>query len=238
MKFYTSATLATITLGLVLGFGPASGPAHAESFLNYVLPSVFGPPDEGPKPEDTLQAPFGKDRPAPVQNPSQTQAGLMNMYEDQPGSKKLDILSEAHRSSSQVGDWLSGIVTQALSINPSEYKPETFSGYFTPYALQEYNTYLSSNQVMEGLKANHLKLSAFAEGKATMIQEGQLEGYYRWVFRVPVMLTYYDQSAKTLKGAAPSQTQRVSVNVQISRVPLKQAADGMVIERWSVSSGG
>ncbi len=227
----SSAVLIVLTLGLTLGLGPASTPAHAESFLNYILPSIFGEPDTGPKPEDTLRAPFGgpatKDT-APSQN------ALMNMYDETPGNKNTDMVSVAHRSPDQVGEWITGIVTQVMTIDPVTLQTEKFAGFFTPYALQEYNTYLATSQTLETLKAGNLRQVAFAEGKATLVQEGLLEGAYRWVFRVPVMLTSYDKAAVTLKGKESPPTQQIVINVQITRVSLKQAAEGMLIERWSV----
>ena len=161
----------------------------------------------------------------------------MNMYDEMPGNKNTDMVSVAHRSPDQVGEWITGIVTQVMTIDPVKHQTDLFAGYFTPYALQEYNTYLTTSKTLETLNTSRMRLVAFAEGKATLVQEGLLEGAYRWVFRVPVMLTYYDKAATTLKGKKEApQTQQLIVNVQITRVPLNQVAEGMRIERWSVAS--
>ena len=84
-----------------------------------------------------------------------------------------------------------------------------------------------------------MKLNTFSEDRPVLIQEGLLDTAYRWVFRVPVVLTYIDRNAKTMKGKTPpkQQTQRVTINIQITRVSTKENFEGLKIERWSVSRG-
>ena len=124
MKYFSVAALTTVTLGLILNFGLTSSPAQAESFLNYILPSIFGEPDTGPKPEDTLRAPFGGPTP---KNQTKTEAGLMNMYDEMPGNKNTDMVSVAHRSPDQVGEWITGIVTQVMTIDPVKHQTDLFA---------------------------------------------------------------------------------------------------------------
>ena len=230
-------SFAAAALAVFLGLFPVSTPAQAESILNRVFPSIFGAPDTGPKPEDTLQAPFGGDKPPTAETKSQ--AGLMKMYELEQGAKKSDGLDKPHRNAEQIGEWLTSVVTQALTIDPRAYKTDSFSPLFTTYAFQEYQTYLTTQKTVEMLNANNMKLTAFAESKPVLVQEGPLDGAYRWLFRVPVMLTYYDRVVETLKGNKKpiSQTQRITVNIQVGRVPAKTMSEGMIIERWSVTSG-
>ena len=231
MTSFKSAVVAALLLSLAV---PA--PAQAESFLNHILPWVFGAPDTGPKPEDTLQAPFAD--PPGSTPPRAKQSELMKMYDTEAEANTKGGLEVPHRSAEQIGEWITSIATQALTINPETYAEDSkkYTGWFLPYALQEYNTYLSANQTVETLLANNMRLTAFAESKPVLVQEGALEGSYRWLFRVPVMLTYYDRVTTSLKGKKPmSQTQRVLVNIQVGRVPTTQLAEGLAVERWNVS---
>ena len=228
-----TALLAVTFCGII-----AATPARADdSFLNYMLPWVFGEPEKGPKPQDTLQAPFGTEKPVIV---TKNQADLQKIFDAERSTQtNMNELNLPHRSPEQVGEWITSISTQALTIEPSTFdkKSKAYTGFFLPYALQEYQAYLANNQILETLRGNHMRLTAFAESKPILIQEGVLEGTYRWLYRVPIMLTYYDLKTTTLKDGkkAPSQTQRVMVNIQVGRASVKQAAEGMAIERWSVS---
>jgi hypothetical protein len=229
------SSFAAAALAVFLGLFSMSTPARAESILNHLFPSIFGAPDTGPKPEDTLQAPFGGDKPAEAD----AKSGLMKMYEIEQSAKDADSIDQPHRSSDQIGEWLTSIVTQALTIDPRNYKTDGFSPLFTPYAFKEYQTYLTNQKTIDMLNANNMKLTAFAESKPVLVQEGTLDGTYRWLFRIPVMLTYYDRVVETLKGNKKpiSQTQRILVNIQVGRTSLKSTPEGMIIERWSVTSG-
>lgn len=240
MPISRSGRLLIAALAVAGTFAPAQ-PARADNtILNFLLPWIFGEPELGPQPQDTLQAPFGQEK---IQVTSKTQAEMQKIFEAEDATElNLNELNLPHRSPEQIGDWLTTIVTQAMSIEPDTYaeKSKSFLPNFLPYAQQEYQTYLSSNQVLETLRTNNMKVNAFAEGRPSLIQEGVLDGTYRWLFRVPVMLTYYDRSTTTLKGrdhgkAASQQTQRVLINIQVGRVPVSQNIESMIIERWSVT---
>lgn len=228
--------LAPAILLTIMGLVSFQMPAYADSPLNTLFPWLFGPPDEGPKPEDTLQAPFG-DKPAAKKEKSE----LMEMYDEGRPKNNAVSLDQPHRNAEQVGDWVTGVVTQALTIDPNTFEKVSVdvAKNFTPYAQQEYKNFLSNRRILELLKNNNMKLTAFAETKPVLLQEGALEGSYRWLMRVPVMLTYYDRVTTTLKNNKKpiAQTQRVVVTMQIGRVQ-KRAVDGtddILIERWTVS---
>ncbi len=152
-----AACLATMTV-------PA--PARAESFLNHVAPWLFGAPDEGPKPEDTLLAPFGADKPAPA-GQTKGQDSLMKMYDPQKSAEDTSSLNTAHRSSEQIGEWVTNITTQSLTIDPATYGTTSIAvgTLMTPYASKEYNDFLTKNQILAVLKTNGMKLAAVAETK-------------------------------------------------------------------------
>jgi hypothetical protein len=236
MKSFSSAVLCAACLAMVA----APAPARAESFLNHVAPWLFGAPEEGPRPEDTLLAPFGADKPAPTAH-TKEQDKLMNMYDPQKSAEDTSALNTAHRSSEQIGEWVTNITTQSLTIDPATYGTTSINvgTLMTPYASKEYNEFLTKNQILAVLKTNGMKLAAVAETKPELLQEGVLEGSYRWLFKIPLMLTYYQQSSDP--AAAPSkmppQTRRMILNIQVGRVPKNQLADELIVERWTVTAG-
>lgn len=233
MKLILSAAVGAACLSMAM----LPSQARAESFLNHVAPWIFGAPDEGPKPEDTLMAPFGQDKPEAAAGQSQ----LMNMYDPQKSAEDTSKLDSAHRSSEQIGVWITNIATQSLTIDPASYGTTSVraTGLMTPYASKEYNDFLAKNQILEILKGNNMKLAAVAESKPELLQEGALEGSYRWLFKVPLMLTYYQQSANPSAPASktPPQTRRMTLNIQVGRVPKNQLADELIVERWTATSG-
>ncbi len=237
MKSISSATSGIVLGAACLAMLVTASPARAESFLNHAMPWLFGAPDEGPKPEDTLMAPFGQDKPAPTQQPSK----LMNMYDPMKSAEDTSSLTTAHRSSEQIGEWVMNFATQTLTIDLATYATTSVksSTLMTPYALKEYNDFLTKNQILAVLKTNGMKLAAVAENKPEVLQEGALEGSYRWLYKVPLMLTYYQQSADPNAAASKNapQTRRMVLNIQVGRVPKNQLADELIVERWTVTGG-
>ncbi len=66
-----------------------------------------------------------------------------------------------------------------------------------------------------------------------------LEGSYRWLLKIPLMLTYYQQSNDPTAAPSkmPPQTRRMILNIQVGRVPKNQLADELIVERWTVTAG-
>lgn len=215
------------------------------------LDKLFGltPKEEGtaPPPEKTLDAPFGKDAPPTPQ--SQRQKDLMAVY-GKSGRESEDTLAldQPHRSPEQIGAWVAGAVETSLTITPQDWDKDSprIAALFVPFGLQEYKDYLTRTHLLESLASRRMKLQAVADGAPFLAREAPLDGTYRWVFRVPLLLTFYAEGMKKIeKGQKLNvQSQKVVVEVQVGRLPLpakEKALDpesmGVAIERWKIGSG-
>lgn len=215
------------------------------------LDKLFGltPKGEGtaPPPEKTLDAPFGKDEaPAPQ---TQRQKDLMAVYGKSERANEASLaLDQPHRSPEQIGAWVAGAVATSLTITPQTWEKDSLriADLFVPFGLREYKDYLNRTHLVESLTDRGMKLQAIADGSPFLAREAPLDGTYRWVFRVPLLLTFYGQEMKKIeKGQKLSaQSQKVVVDVQVGRLPLsakEKALDsesvGVAIERWKISGG-
>jgi hypothetical protein len=230
-------TLFLLAMGaLVLSYSEA---AYADSFLNRMFPSIFGAPEpKKPGPEETLQAPFSTDGSAAGVTAGSS-SSLMQMYDSngKKGGNTLD-LTTAHRSEEQLAEWVVGIVTSALTITPQSWAQDSqkFASGFSPYGLQEYKAHLDKTVMLKTLETNRLRLQAITDGAPVLLKEAAIDGTYHWLFKVPLILTYYDQGTRSIeKGQnVRSQTQRVTVQVQIGRIAAKPDEIGVAVERWIV----
>jgi hypothetical protein len=58
--------------------------------------------------------------------------------------------------------------------------------------------------LLNSLESSKMRLQAITDGTPTLLKEAPLDGTYHWVYRIPLLLTYYDQSIKKdRKRAAP-----------------------------------
>lgn len=184
------------------------------------------------KPAPTA-APFATDQTAPVTSNSK----LMSIY-DSAASQNNVPLDKPHRTGEQLVTWAEDRVTAAMNIDPAEWDAhlKLMQPDFAPYGLQEYQNYLQSSGIMDVLKTRNLRLNAIMDGTATLLSEGALSGSYRWLYQVPLMLSYYDASIKTAKGQGGKvQNQKLTIRVQIGRSSLAQNDDQIMIERWSIA---
>lgn len=168
----------------------------------------------------------------------------MSLYEAQVAATSMDIpLDKPHRNAEQIAGWTEARVTNAMSIDPTNFstKKKDMMADFEAYAITEYETYLNSAGLLNTLSTSKLKLNVIAAGSPKLVSEGALNGTYRWLFDVPLMLSYYPADLKSLKSTASSTksnlppNQKVTLRVQVGRLskPDEKRPEGIVIERWS-----
>lgn len=184
----------------------------------------------GPPP---VVAPFPTDKTAPTVSSSR----LMSIYDSEAARDNVP-LDKPHRTGEQLVTWTEDRVTAAMNINPAQWDQhlKILQPDFAAYGLQEYQAYLQSSGILDVLKAQNMRVNAIMDGTATLLSEGALSGSYRWLYQVPLMLSYYDADTRTAKGQGGKvQNRKVTIRVQIGRSGASQNDDDIMIERWSVA---
>ncbi|HNS45372.1 MAG TPA: DotI/IcmL family type IV secretion protein [Alphaproteobacteria bacterium] len=219
-------------LFIFAGFVFSAQPSEAKSFWEV----LFGDKqeDQGPRPEQTLQAPFIDPNAKPTSK-------MMDIYEqggkhDGPNTLSLD---QPHRSPEAIAQWASGIVDQAMSFSPDGLPTlqKTLAADFSSYGMQEYQAYLQKAGIVQTLTTNNLKILSISDGSAQVLREGVVSGSYHWLVQVPIMATFYDQKLAKIndKYAKNGQNQDIIIQVQIGRTTKKDANTlGIEVERWIV----
>ena len=222
------ATLAITSIAL-------SVPAHA-GFLDKIMGTPAEEESKGPPPEKTLKAPF----PTTPDPKASGQSKLMDIYgnKDQSAPDASD-LSKPHRNEQQITEWSTEIVTQAMTINPATYDKDfaKISANFAPYALKEYQDYLTKTNMMNVLNSNSFRLQAISDEEGSVIRDGAIGDTYHWLVQIPLMASFYNVDMQSVEKTTNAQSQSLIVQVQVGRVKSKSSTDiGLIIERWSVSS--
>ena len=228
----------TLFLSMLLGaaFFVISSEAHARSFFEV----LFGDEEsrDGPKPEETLQAPFSTKPAASATNKNP----LMEMYgkKDTNGPKNTLTIDQPHISPEEIASWAAGIVSQGLSFAPKEIPivQARLANDFSAFGMQEYQEYLKKSGIVDTLTLRKLKALAIYDGPAQVIREGVVSGTYHWLVQVPVMVTYYDQNMNRIvdKNTKYGQSLQLVVQVQVGRTNKATVNEtGVEIERWLVN---
>lgn len=226
----------SFTLIALLSLVMAACPSGAKA--GSVLDQIFNKDEHsGPPPEETLKAPFPT---APTNQPPGNTSPLAQIYgQTNDTTQESTSLDQPHRPNQQIVEWTSGIVAQAMTITPKTWDADIakLSANFTPYALQEYKSYIEKTSLYASLSGRNMRLQTISSTDGTITKEGAISGTYHWLVDVPVMASFYTADTEEIDKKADIQSQNMVIAVQVGRVPQKNNGDiGLVIERWITPS--
>lgn len=214
-----------------------TAPAYAgNSLLNYLMPSVFGPPETGPKPEETLIAPFAQDAQGSRALGEKDLGALIKPENNIP-------LNQPHRDQSSVADWAATKTVFALTYNPHQSADELKAwqqGIATAFAapgMRDLQNYFAQGGMGATLKAQQQKMVAFHQTAPVVANHVEVHGVYRWVIDVPITISTMPATMTDYRGEQNRQVvptrQNITMRVQVMRsgAPF---TDGMAIERFTV----
>lgn len=193
-------------------------------YQEHIRPALGEETATGPKPEDTLVAPFGASEAAP------------------PAAAEMKIgLDKAHMENRNVSDWLVAVLSEMLMVSPDVYeeKRRTLYGSVDGAALQDYESFLNDNNIMTVLQERNMMMTGFAEDQPTLLQSGNFDGIYRWVYRVPVTVTVMGRDTKNYEDfdvESEGYNLQLFVQAQIGRIEDDVNEKGLIIERLKFTS--
>ncbi len=201
-------------------------------YLSIWFPQWFGDVDDGPDPAETLQAPFTA--PGTVPKDPGSAIGVPHSYTD---DVNMNDLSQPHRNAVQVGEWLTRALSEVLTINPDSTLLQVHFGRLKTgmsiQAINSYKKFLADNAVLDTLRTNGMLLSSVINDKPLLLNEGIVDGRYRWLFQVPVTMTYTPKGAVSLSSPEVIH-QNATLMLQVGRVT--DGVQGKAIETWQVKS--
>ncbi|MCB1532920.1 MAG: DotI/IcmL family type IV secretion protein [Alphaproteobacteria bacterium] len=212
-------------LTLLAGFLVVS-PAQAEekSFwrgvVEFFYPSLR---TEEANPSETLKAPFYDEQQA-QQNDAQEQTSAQNY--DQP-----------HRLSRDIGKWLTTVLSETLTFDAQDYKTDLAETeqYFDQNGRAKYLAFLEQFKMTRVLESGNFYIRTFVQEEPLLLNEGDVGGYYRWLFEVPVLVSYMDRSLTDYAKGSPT-TQEMTLQIQLVR-SAKAGESGVLIDQWDGEGG-
>lgn len=246
---------------------PAPEQAESRGFpdlLSRWFPQFFGAEEVGPRPEDTLQAPFS-DREA-LQREQATAADLERrgvIFRSTDGQKYRVFKNEgasayalpaydggageqieggslavSHRRPEHLSEWLTNATSEILttdSRNYAQHMKHLATG-MSEGALVEYQKFMTDTKILEQLSTQPVKMAGYVEEAPLLLNEGDLNGRYRWLFEMPVTVTLLPANARNYKEIARPEdsTLRFIVQTQVGRVEKGPSSDNVFIETWRV----
>ena len=194
-------------------------PAHAGWF-----DFLFPPAPSGPSPSETLRAPFA-DEDAVIEE--------LDSEGNVESTSPLDI---RHRPNSIITKWVLKVVPMLLTYKTDTYEAEYGDkvSSFSKVGVNEYVKFLQEKNILKTLKTGRYDVTGIIQDYPVVINEGPVDGSYRWLYQMNVMVTYMDAGIVTRNGNDNTITQELVVTTQIGRSRDASNEHGVVIETWDV----
>jgi hypothetical protein len=203
-------------------FTTAAVPAQA-GWLEFFFPTLRKKEYD---PMQTLQAPFAVDPKAetpdkPV-DPNSVALPENNTPLDQP-----------HRDNLEISGWLTTVLSETLTFDQTKYQEliKEDEKYFTADGNAQYVKFLQDNNVIKVLDSGRYDVRSFVQGSPLLLNEGAVNGSYRWLYEVNLMVSYMERGVKDYKKLEPV-NQLIVLTVQVGRVAGQKTGSGILIERW------
>lgn len=210
-----------VIIGLLILLVLPAGQAFAAKSFWDVFGSMFEEKPVEPDPSKTLQAPFAYD---PNRKISAEEALPEN-------SVPLDV---SHRPAEEIGKWLMTAVSDAMSFEVTEdgSPPALKREYFTPAGLAKFQEFLTKTGIQKVIDSRKYHLRSFVRNTPLILNEGAAAGHYRWLFEVPLMVSYIPPgNFKYKSGDAVNQA--ITLTLQVTRVREGAGPEGVLIEIWN-----
>lgn len=216
-KIFTAMAIILVLAGFSLS-------ARAD-IIDFLFPGLR---DKGPDPAQTLQAPF-----ADIRTPDGGQMGP-----EPQGAKLLPEnsipLELPHRSTNEISDWLVTAASESMTFQSGDYSKDLAATavYFDEGGRKQFEDFLAQNNILKVLETGKYHVRSFVKETPLLLNEGAVGGRYRWLFEVPLMLSYMDRANSDYKSKAQPVNQLVKLTVQIGRSDKPLGGPNVVIERW------
>lgn len=259
---------ASLALGFFMGGAaqaqqvPSAQPVLNQGLPDYLskwFPKFFGKKEEGPLPEETLQAPFSDGEAARARQ-AEERAGILFKSADGHFYRRLsgedgeiyivpdytptgDIvapgpLETSHRQAEHIADWLVRATSEIFTVDAQNYQKHLahLATGMSDAGLVDFNQFMADSNIFSKLQEDGLQLRGYVEEPPLLLNEGPLAGRYRWLFEMPVTVTFLPPDVRTYRHITNPEDQSLSfiVQTQVGRVSDGPTNDSVIIETWKV----
>lgn len=226
-------TILTIALSTIAATSISSAQA---SKLNEWFPQIFGPPRQeqvDKKLEETLKSPFQSKPSTPSKN------NFLSGLKNDDKAKKIDYTTR-HRSAEQIGVWLSDIVARTLTMEVDTINQHALEiqPFLTPTGQAQLRNFLIKTKITAVMAKYNVKASTIVTAPPKIEQEAPVDGFYNWLFTVPVTVTYIPNDFKNYhseelnKDSRKFKTADFKIRAQVTRVKEEIGEHNVKIELW------
>lgn len=134
---------------------------------------------------------------------------------NEPNMNDAALISWAARASSDI---------MTFGFHDYQRRLQESSTYFTRRGWQSFTEALERSRVMEGVQKTQQVVTAAPKSAPVIVQQGLVDGIYRWIIELPLIVTYQSGTA--------TQSDTVNVQLVVVRVSTLDSPSGVGIQQW------
>lgn len=148
-------------------------------------------------------------------------------------------LDKAHRTDRELKEWIMTAISEAMFFEANTYDQikGQVSDYFTASGMKQYDDYLRSSGILDNITKNNSRMSIFIEDSPLLLNSLEIDGVYRWLYRMPLTISFIPRNTTTLQAGRNNIVNRkMNLQIQLRRVRLPHNPDAVQIESWEMSA--
>lgn len=139
---------------------------------------------------------------------------------------RMIALNEPNMNDAALVSWSARAASDVMTFGFHDYQRrlQEASSYFTRRGWQSFTEALERSRLMEGVTKAQRVVTAAPKSAPVIIQQGLVDGIYRWIVELPLIVTYQSGTAQ--------QSDTVNVQLVIVRVSTLDSPSGVGIQQW------
>jgi len=152
-------------------------------------------------------------------------------------SEKRKDLSSSHRTIKEIELWTQNAAIEVLTFSKTDYKERfaEFEPYFTKAGWKKYKGYIEKTSVLRTIQTSNYSLNSIVKGGSRVINKGAIDGKYRWLVEVPVIMSFFKVRPDDKLDVRAAQGGQVLLTIQVGRTEKGYDTNGLLIENWKTT---
>jgi intracellular multiplication protein IcmL len=139
---------------------------------------------------------------------------------------RMVALDEPNLNDAALVSWVARASSDVMTFGFHDYQKrmQDNSIYFTRRGWQSFTEALQKSRIVETVEKNQQIVTAAPQKAPVIIQQGMVNGIYRWIVELPLIVTYQAGSAQ--------QSSTINAQLVVVRVSTLDSPSGVGIQQW------
>ncbi len=135
-------------------------------------------------------------------------------------------LNQPNMNDAAIISWTARAASDVMTFGFHDYQRrlQESSTHFTRRGWQSFTEALQRSRIMDGVQKSQQIVTAAPKSAPVIVQQGLVDGIYRWVIELPLIVTYQSGTAQ--------QSNTLNVQLVVVRVSTLDSSSGVGIQQW------